>query len=50
MVARLWREQLAGDRDNAARLWAILVATRWLERRAQPQPVMAPTRSRKTSA
>ena len=36
-VARLWREHLAGDRDHAGCLWAIVLATRWLERWARPQ-------------
>jgi asparagine synthase (glutamine-hydrolysing) len=40
-VARLWREQLAGDKDHAARLWAILVATRWLDQRARAQTRIA---------
>jgi asparagine synthase (glutamine-hydrolysing) len=32
-VARLRREHAAGTRDHAPLLWAILVTTRWLERR-----------------
>jgi asparagine synthase (glutamine-hydrolysing) len=40
-VARLWREHLDGDRDHAGCLWAIVVATRWLERCARPQLVAA---------
>jgi asparagine synthase (glutamine-hydrolysing) len=40
-VARLWREQLAGDKDHAARLWAILVATRWLDLRTRAQTRVA---------
>lgn len=31
-VARLVREHLRGRRDHGARLWAIMLATRWLER------------------
>lgn len=32
-VERMKREHLAGERDHAARLWALLLATRWVERR-----------------
>ena len=32
-VMRLRREHLAGERDHGGRLWAILLASRWLERR-----------------
>jgi len=37
-IARLRDEHLSGRRDHGARLWAILLAMRWLER----QPVRAP--------
>lgn len=35
-VERLRREHLAGRRDHGPRLWAILLATRWIERQAVP--------------
>lgn len=35
-VERLCREHLSGRRDHAQALWAVLLATRWLERRAMP--------------
>src|SRR5262245_44020450 len=31
-VTRLVREHLAGHRDHGARLWAVLLVTRWLDR------------------
>jgi asparagine synthase (glutamine-hydrolysing) len=30
-VAELWREQLAGRRDHGARLWTLVLVTRWLD-------------------
>jgi asparagine synthase (glutamine-hydrolysing) len=33
-VSRLCREQLTGARDHGPRLWALIQATRWLERQA----------------
>jgi asparagine synthase (glutamine-hydrolysing) len=35
-VARLCEEHLSGRRDHTARLWAITLATRWLDRQALP--------------
>jgi len=35
-VARLCAEHLSGRRDHAASLWAVALATRWLERQAVP--------------
>jgi asparagine synthase (glutamine-hydrolysing) len=35
-IDRLRREHLAGRRDQAARLWAVVLATRWLERGTWP--------------
>ena len=42
-VERLCREQFAGRRDHTQVLWAILLTTRWLERRAIP--VATPVRA-----
>jgi hypothetical protein len=35
-IERLRREHVAGRRDHAAVLWAVLLTTRWLDRRAMP--------------
>jgi asparagine synthase (glutamine-hydrolysing) len=42
IVVRLMKEHQSGTRDHAARLWAIALVTRWLER----QPVAVPAAER----
>jgi asparagine synthase (glutamine-hydrolysing) len=42
-IEHLCREHVAGRRDHAAVLWAVLLTTRWLDRRAMP--VAAPIRT-----
>jgi asparagine synthase (glutamine-hydrolysing) len=32
VVARLWADHEAGRSDNSARLWSLVLATRWLGR------------------
>jgi len=43
MVVRLLKEHASGVRDHTARLWAIALVTRWLER--QPVPAVADARA-----
>jgi len=39
VVSRLRDEHVSGRRDHAARLWAIMLATHWLERQPMPEAV-----------
>jgi asparagine synthase (glutamine-hydrolysing) len=43
-VERLRREHVSGQRDHTERLWALVLATRWLGKRALPG-MAAPARA-----
>jgi asparagine synthase (glutamine-hydrolysing) len=51
-IARVWCEQLAGEQNHGAILWAVIVLTRWLDQRARLQATVAPAtpRPRATAA